>query len=123
MKKEYDFRKAKIGAIEPTPSWKTRITIRLDAEVIDWFRNQVELKGGGNYQTMINNTLRDNINNVRQNIEDIVRRVIREEIKEMSVIRNIYIFPESAINRGIRSDIPFPITPNIVGSYTEEKTQ
>lgn len=57
MKKEYDFNKGKRGAIVLTPPNKTRITIRLDTNIIEWFRGQVELKGGGNYQTMINAAL------------------------------------------------------------------
>ena len=57
MKKEYDFSKGKRGAIDPTPPGKTRITIRLDNDVLDWFWQQVHLAGGGNYQTLINNAL------------------------------------------------------------------
>ena len=61
MKDEYDFSKGKRGAVNPVPPGKTRITIRLDEGVIDWFRRQVELQGGGNYQTMINQALREYI--------------------------------------------------------------
>jgi uncharacterized protein (DUF4415 family) len=47
----------------PTPSSASleivsRITIRLDDDVIDWFRDQVEKAGGGNYQSLINDALR-----------------------------------------------------------------
>lgn len=59
MKKEYDFSKGKRGVIEPMSSGKTRITIRLDDDVIEWFRHQVHLAGGGNYQTLINDALRE----------------------------------------------------------------
>ncbi len=51
MKREYDFRKAKRGAVVSVPRGKTRITIRLDDEILAWFREQVERAGGGNYQT------------------------------------------------------------------------
>jgi len=61
MKKEYDFSKAKIGAISPALKGKTKITIRLDTNVVDWFREQVDVSGGGNYQTMINNVLKSYI--------------------------------------------------------------
>ncbi|WP_293145679.1 MULTISPECIES: BrnA antitoxin family protein [unclassified Microcoleus] len=54
METEYDFSKGKRGAIDPMPSGKTRITIRLDDEVLAWFREQTHLAGGGNYQTLIN---------------------------------------------------------------------
>ena len=54
MKDEYDFSGGRRGAIDPLPPGKTRITIRLDNDVLDWFRDQVEAAGGGNYQTLIN---------------------------------------------------------------------
>jgi uncharacterized protein (DUF4415 family) len=43
METEYDFSKGKRGAIDPMPSGKTRITIRLDDEVLAWFREQTHL--------------------------------------------------------------------------------
>jgi hypothetical protein len=61
MKKEYDFSKGRRGAIEKPLPGKTRITIRIDNEVLDWFRARVDNKGGGNYQTMINDILVDYI--------------------------------------------------------------
>ena len=84
MKKEYDFSKGKRGAIEPTPG-KTRITIRLDNEVLAWFRNQVHAAGGGSYQTMINDALREYVKKQQEPpIEEIVRRVVREELQSAS---------------------------------------
>ena len=58
MKKEYDFRRGTRGAVVPVPSGKTRITIRLDDDVLAWFRDQVHAAGGGNYQTLINLALK-----------------------------------------------------------------
>jgi uncharacterized protein (DUF4415 family) len=49
MKLGYDFRKAKRGAVVPISNGKTRITIRIDSDVVAWFRDQVERAGGGNY--------------------------------------------------------------------------
>jgi uncharacterized protein (DUF4415 family) len=49
MKREYGFRKAKHGAVVSVPKGKTRITIRLDDEILAWFREEVERAGGGNY--------------------------------------------------------------------------
>jgi uncharacterized protein (DUF4415 family) len=46
MEDDYDFSQGKRGAIEPTPPGKTRITIRLDDDVLVWFREQVHLAGG-----------------------------------------------------------------------------
>lgn len=81
MKKEYDFRGGKRGAIDPIPPGKTRITIRIDDDVLDWFRNEVDARRGGNYQTMMNNALREHIQQRKEPLEAIIRRVVREEIK------------------------------------------
>ncbi|HEX8904471.1 MAG TPA: BrnA antitoxin family protein [Longimicrobiaceae bacterium] len=78
MKDEYDFSRGRRGALDPTPPGKTRITIRLDDEVLDWFRGRVEQAGGGNYQTLINQALREHID--RQTLEELLRRVVREEL-------------------------------------------
>ncbi|HSU17534.1 BrnA antitoxin family protein [Longimicrobium sp.] len=81
MKDEYDFSRGKRGALDPTPPGKTRITIRLDDEVLEWFRDQVDRAGGGNYQTMINDALRDHIE--RHSLEELLRRVVREELSRV----------------------------------------
>jgi len=81
MKSEYDFSKGKRGAVLPTPKGKTRITIRIDDDILDWFRNQVEEVAGGNYQTLINNALREYITHQQEPIEVILRRVVREELQ------------------------------------------
>jgi uncharacterized protein (DUF4415 family) len=81
MKSEYDFSKGKRGAVRPVPKGKTRITIRIDDDILDWFRSQVEAAGGGNYQTLINNALREHITHQQEPIEVILRRVVREELQ------------------------------------------
>lgn len=81
MKRQYDFSKAKRGPVIPVPKGKTRITIRLDEDVIAWFRNQVEEAGGGNYQSLINDALRQHIAHAREPLEETLRRVVREEIR------------------------------------------
>jgi uncharacterized protein (DUF4415 family) len=80
MKKEYNFSKGKRGTVVPAPKGKTRITIRIDDDILDWFRGEVEAAGGGNYQTLINNALREYITNQQEPIEVILRRVVREEL-------------------------------------------
>jgi uncharacterized protein (DUF4415 family) len=84
MKPEYDFSKAKRGPVMPVPKGKTRITIRLDKDVVAWFRNQVDKGGGGNYQTLINDALRQHIARAREPLEETLRRVIREEMRRAS---------------------------------------
>jgi hypothetical protein len=76
MKDNYDFSGGERGAVIKTN--KEKITIRLDPIIIQWFRDQV--KGGGNYQTLINEVLRIHIEQQGESMEDIFRRVIREEI-------------------------------------------
>jgi len=80
MKKEYNFSKGKRGAVVPAPKGKTRITIRIDDDILEWFRGEVNVAGGGNYQTLINNALREHITNQQEPIEVILRRVVREEL-------------------------------------------
>ena len=80
MKDEYDFSRAVRGAVVPTPPGKTRITIRIDDEILDWFREKVSDAGGGNYQTLINDALREHIQREGEPVEEMFRRVLREEL-------------------------------------------
>jgi hypothetical protein len=82
MKTGYDFSKGKRGAVVPVPPSKERITIRLDSDILDYFRDQVERAGGGNYQTLINCALRAHIEGKsKPSLEQTLRRVIREELR------------------------------------------
>jgi uncharacterized protein (DUF4415 family) len=79
MRDEYDFSEGQRGPV--IPSNKERITIRLDPEVIQWFRDQVQ--GGGNYQTLINDALRDHIHRqTGSDLESTLRRVLRDELRK-----------------------------------------
>lgn len=49
MKQKYNFSKGKCGAGVPVPKSKTRISIRIDDDILEWFREQVDSVGGGNY--------------------------------------------------------------------------
>ena len=80
MKKEYNFQKGKRGPVVQSGRGKTRITIRIDDEILEWFKQQVHNAGGGNYQTLINMALRDYINLRREPLEETLRHVIREEL-------------------------------------------
>jgi uncharacterized protein (DUF4415 family) len=83
--KTYHFTKGKRGPVLPVPPGKERITIRLDADILEYFRGQVERAGGGNYQTLINNALRAYIEGGQKpTIEETLRRVIREELRPTS---------------------------------------
>ena len=85
MRDEYDFSKAKRGAVIPSPG-KTRITIMLDDDVIEHFRAQAEAEGIG-YQTLINALLRKAVTSPKKSKSDqkpltvaTLRRVLREEL-------------------------------------------
>src|SRR5260370_40171024 len=54
MKKEYDFSKGRRGAVLEAPPGKTRITIRIDDDILRWFRTQADMAGDGSNQTAMN---------------------------------------------------------------------
>ena len=80
MKLNYDFSKARRGAVIPPSGNKVRITIRLDKDIVGWFKLRVEESGGGNYQTLLNKALREYIQHREEPIEKVLRRVVREEL-------------------------------------------
>jgi uncharacterized protein (DUF4415 family) len=85
MKQQYDFSKGRQGRIvppEPEPRGKTRITIRLDEDLVDHFLQEAERSGGSaGYQTLINDALRQYVEGKAPKLEDTLRRILREEIK------------------------------------------
>ena len=81
MKKEYDFSKGRRGPVLKAPPGKTRVTIRLDNDVLNWFRQQVDDAGGGNYQTLMNEALRSFMRQKQESLEATLRRVIRDELR------------------------------------------
>ena len=83
-KEEFDFQDASQGAVVTISPNKTRITIRLDTDIINWFRNKVHEAGGGNYQTLINEALRKYIQQEDDILESTLRKVIREELQGMA---------------------------------------
>ena len=78
MRKNYDFSKGRRGPVVPVPAGKTRITIRIDDDVLEWFRKQVHEAGGGSYQALINRALREHVEREAEPLEDTLRRVLRE---------------------------------------------
>ncbi|MBU0992283.1 MAG: BrnA antitoxin family protein [Proteobacteria bacterium] len=84
MKKEYDFSKGKRGPVLPRDPNKVRITIRLDADVVEHFKEKVRTTGGGNYQTLINEVLRDHINikSMANMSADSLKAIIEEAVQK-----------------------------------------
>ena len=85
MRDEYDFSQAKRGPIIPTAPNKTRITIRVDTDILNWFREQINAQGGGSYQALMNQALREYIENQERDWEALLRRVVREELQSAKV--------------------------------------
>jgi hypothetical protein len=79
MKKEYDFSNGVRGALIPTPG-KTRITIRIDDDILEWYREQIRKACGGSYQTMMNDALRAYMEAKGGQAEALLRKVIKEEL-------------------------------------------
>jgi len=88
MKPKYDFsggKRGRIAAPEPEPRGKTRITIRLDEDLVDYFLKEAEASGGATgYQTLINEALRLHLEGKAPKLEDTLRRVLREEMRAAS---------------------------------------
>lgn len=76
--RDIDFSRAKRGAVVKPEPGKTKISIRLTNAVLEYFREQVDKAGGGNYQTLINDALLEHIH--RRSALDVVRQVLQEEL-------------------------------------------
>jgi uncharacterized protein (DUF4415 family) len=87
MRKEYDFSRAKRGPVVAVPRGKMRITIRIDDDLLEWFRQQVHAAGGGNYQSLINAALRTHVEERKRPLEAVLRRVVREELTRARAAR------------------------------------
>src|SRR6266850_2371830 len=83
--RDIDFSRAKRGAVVKPEPGKTKISIRLDNAVLEYFRGLVDRAGGGNYQTLINDALLEHVH--RRSTLDVVRQVVREELAPYGVSR------------------------------------
>lgn len=81
MKTRYDFAAGKRGPVLKEAASKTRITIRIDDDLLHWFRKQAHAGGGGSYQTLLNAALREYVGSKREPLEATLRRVLREELQ------------------------------------------
>ena len=77
-----EFENARRGPVIPPDPTKVRITIRLDPEVIDYFKEEVSEAGGGNYQTLINKVLRDYIEGKEKGLDRRIRKIVRDELQK-----------------------------------------
>lgn len=81
MKKEYDFSRGKRGPVIRQRG-KTRITIYIDDDVLEAFRQRADEAGLG-YQTLMNQALREHLSGSRPLDEETLRRVLREEVSAL----------------------------------------
>ncbi len=61
---------------KPVSRGKVRVNLSLDAPIVAYFKTQA---GGRNFQKLINDALKTKIRD--QNLETVLRRVIREELQ------------------------------------------
>jgi len=78
-REHFDLSKGTRGPVVKTT--KVPITIRLDPDVLQWFKDQV--KGGGSYQSLINDALRAHI--AGKDLDERLREAIREELAGLKV--------------------------------------
>ena len=87
-RRDIDFSRAKRGAVVKPEPGKTKISLRLDNTVIEHFRSLVDEAGGGNYETLINDALREHVH--RHSTLDVVRQVVREELASYGADRSTH---------------------------------
>ena len=89
--RDIDFSRARRGAVVRVEPGKTKISIRLDNAVLEYFRSLVDKAGGGNYQTLINDALLEHVH--RRSTLDFVRQAVREELGPYGIHRGSNIAP------------------------------
>lgn len=77
--RDIDFSRGRRDAILASGPGKTKISIRLDNAVRDYFRAIVEAAGEGNYQSLINDALVAHIH--QRSVIAALRKVVREELR------------------------------------------
>lgn len=108
MKKDYDFSSGERGAVASVPPGKTRVTIPLDDDVLEWFRTQVHEMGGGSYEALINAALREYMQQHKEPLEELLRRVIREEMGHVTWTKHGNQANRAAENLGGRIALSLP---------------
>ena len=109
MKEQYHFGRGIRGNVLKTPRGKTRITIRIDDDILQAFRAQVHAAGGGNYQTLINLALREHVASSTESLKETLRAVVREELARYGNYRGgIFKKPSSEPTKIAGRRVPAP---------------
>ncbi len=82
--KDHDFKQAKsvaeipaLAQLQSEASGKSRITIRVDNEIINTFKAKAAMNNG-NYQTMINDALKQFLQG--ETLAEVVKKTIKQEL-------------------------------------------
>ena len=118
MKKEYDFSRGRRGAVLGAPPGKTRITIRIDDDVLQWFRAQVHKAGGGSHETAMSKALRRVMESPEGHVKEhsgppLSQRAEDGRTLTALMFKHVTAFlraAEFAIEKGIRAEAPGHLT-------------
>ena len=115
--REIDFSRAKRGPVVTPEPGKTKISIRLDNTVLEYFRELVDKAGGGNYQALINDALLEHVH--RRSTLDVVRQVVREEL---ALVLNCAEVTSPAATAALSAPSPAPQAPSIATVWSSVRT-
>jgi hypothetical protein len=81
MKLKLDWSRAVRGPVILPRANSTRLTLRIDDDVLDWFRKLVRQNAGGDYGDLINHALREWVENHPDALDETMRAVLRRPKK------------------------------------------
>jgi uncharacterized protein (DUF4415 family) len=87
MSADYDMSMSRRGPVVPPARPQTQITFRIDTDILEWFRNKVTQQGGGNYQAMMNQALREYIARDGLPLESLLRQIVYEAVRQAQQTR------------------------------------
>lgn len=96
-----EFSRARRGPVAKPQAGKSKISIRLDKEVLEHFRSIGEQAGGGNYQSLINDALRAYIQ--QQSVAQAAREVVKEELGSLKTELRQVLREEVAAYRTVKA--------------------
>ena len=77
---DHEISRERNGAVLEPSSGQTSVTIRLDEDIVRWYRTRAHQNGTGNYQTLINLALREYMAKPSVSLEETLRNVLMEEL-------------------------------------------
>jgi uncharacterized protein (DUF4415 family) len=83
MAEDYDMSTAQRGPVVPPARRQTQIALRIDTDILEWFRDKVSRQSGGNYQAMMNQALREYMARDGLPLESLLRQIVHEEVQQV----------------------------------------